>query len=128
MPSACCSWERTTRHGSALRTGGKSIRRAGPVLFGVRLAKLNQTLSGDIDERYRDLAVSIIEQAIEDFRHGGDARRWECIRFFKSGWFVTLSGGIDGTILYDRLMEREMRVAKSKRRAVERFRSKHDGA
>lgn len=84
--------------------------------------------SGDIDERYRDLAVSIIEKAMDDFRHGGDARRWECIRFFKSEWFTTLSGGIDGTILYDRLMEREMRVAKSKRRAVERFRSKHDGA
>ena len=107
MPSACCSLGRTTRHGSALRTGGKSIRRAGPVLFGARLAKLNQTLSGDIDERYRDLAVAIIEQAISDYKHGSLDSRLDATYFFRSEWFRMLSGDIDGTILLDRLRRGE---------------------
>lgn len=84
---------------------------------------------GGIDERYRDLAVAIIEQAVRDFRKSeSDRERWDCIRFFKSDWFVTLSGGYDGNILYRRLMASEMRAAKSQRKAVEKFRSKHDGA
>lgn len=90
-----------------LRMEGKSDLSIGPALCGGRMARKQRDarrFCGDIDERYRDLAVSIIEQAIEDFKHGGKQDRVDCILFFRSEWFRMLSGGIDGSILYDRLM------------------------
>lgn len=65
---------------------------------------------GGMDERWRDLAASIIEQAIADYKRSfaePNARlKMDCISFFTSDWFKVLSGGIDGRILLRRLRRR----------------------
>ena len=65
---------------------------------------------GGIDERWRDLAASIIEQAVADYKRAilecNTTRKIDCISFFTSDWFRVLSGGIDGRILLARLRRR----------------------
>lgn len=65
---------------------------------------------GGMDERWRDLAASIIEQAIADYKRSfaepNVRLRMDCIAFFTSDWFKVLSGGIDGRILLRRLRRR----------------------
>lgn len=65
---------------------------------------------GGMDERWRDLAASIIEQAIADYKRAildnNTTRKMDCISFFTSDWFKVLSGGIDGRILLRRLRRR----------------------
>ena len=65
---------------------------------------------GGMDERWRDLAASIIEQAVADYRRAiidhNTTRKMDCVSFFTSDWFRVLSGGIDGRILLERLRRR----------------------
>lgn len=65
---------------------------------------------GGMDERWRDLAASIIEQAVADYKNAistcNTTRKIECVAFFTSDWFKVLSGGIDGRILLERLRRR----------------------
>lgn len=60
-------------------------------------------LGGGMEERWHELAVAIIEQAISDFRNGGPKAKAEVTTFFLSGWFKTLSGGADGRKVLERL-------------------------
>lgn len=52
-----------------------------------------------VSDAYRQLAIAICEQAVSDLRAGYRARNvalvLDCERFFRSEWFVTLSG-LDG--------------------------------
>lgn len=65
---------------------------------------------GGMDERWRDLAASIIEQSVRDYRRAiidhNTKRKMDCITFFLSDWFKVLSGGIDGAVLLRRLRRR----------------------
>lgn len=65
---------------------------------------------GGMDERWRDLAASIIEQAVADYKRAiidhNTTRKMDCVSFFTSDWFRVLSGGIDGRILLERLRRR----------------------
>lgn len=62
---------------------------------------------GGMDERWRDLAASIIEQSVRDYRRAiiehNATKKADCITFFLSDWFKVLSGGIDGAVLLWRL-------------------------
>lgn len=62
---------------------------------------------GGMDERWRDLAASIIEQSVRDYRRAivehNATKKADCITFFLSDWFKVLSGGIDGAVLLRRL-------------------------
>lgn len=60
-------------------------------------------LGGGMEERWNELAVAIIEQAISDFRNGGPKAKADVTTFFLSGWFKTLSGGADGRKVLERL-------------------------
>ena len=65
---------------------------------------------GGMEERWRDLATSIIEQAIADYKNAistcNATKKMDCVTFFTSDWFKVLSGGIDGRILLRRLRRR----------------------
>ena len=58
---------------------------------------------GGMDERWKELAVAIIERAVADYQRGGPQVKAECARFFLGSWFYILSNGADGWRVLERL-------------------------